>query len=59
MDVGVGFQFMALRALFKWMREGGRRTLVLVATFTGLAMGSKHTALFLGVAFALVIFAHL
>ena len=59
-DVGVGFfQFMALWALFKWMREGGRRTLVLVATFTGLAMGSKHTALFLGVAFALVIFAHL
>ena len=59
-DVGVGFfQFMALWALFKWMREGGRRTLVLVATFTGLAMGSKHTALFLGVAFALVIFARL
>ena len=59
-DVGVGFfQFMALWALFKWMREGGRRTLVLVAIFTGLGMGSKHTALFLGVAFALIIFSRL
>ena len=59
-DVGVGFfQFMALWALFKWMREGGRREIVLVAIFTGLAMGSKHTALFLGVVFALIIFARL
>lgn len=59
-DVGVGFfQFMALWALFKWTREGGRRTLVLVAIFTGLGMGSKHTALFLGVAFALIIITRL
>ena len=57
-DVGVGFfQFLALWALFKWMREGGLRTLVLVAVFTGLAIGSKHTALFLGIAFACLIFA--
>ena len=56
-DVGVAlFQFLSLWVLFKWIREGGDRTLVLMGIFTGLAMGSKHTALFLGVALSFVIF---
>ena len=55
-DVGVAlFQFLSLWVLFKWVREGGDRTLLLMGIFTGLAMGSKHTALFLGVSLALVI----
>ncbi len=59
-DVGVAlFQFLSLWALFKWMREGGDRTLLLVGIFTGLAMGSKHTALFLGMASSLAIFLRL
>ena len=55
-DVGVAFfQFLSLWVLFKWVREGGNRTLLLMGIFTGLAMGSKHTALFLGVSLGLVI----
>jgi hypothetical protein len=59
-DVGVAFfQFLSLWALFKWMREGEERTLLLVGVLTGFAMGAKHTAIFLGVASALMIFIRL
>jgi 4-amino-4-deoxy-L-arabinose transferase-like glycosyltransferase len=59
-DVGVAFfQFLSLWALFKWMREGEERTLLLVGVLTGFAMGAKHTALFLGVASALMILVRL
>lgn len=59
-DVGVAlFQFLSLWALFKWMREGEERTLLLVGILTGLAMGAKHTALFLGVSSALMILVRL
>ena len=47
-DVGVGmFQFLGLWSLFNWWRESGRRHLVLTAVFMGLAMGSKHTGIFI------------
>ena len=55
-DVGVGlFQFLGIWALFKWLRDGGRRTLVLTAVFMGLAMGSKHTGIFITVAAGLAV----
>lgn len=55
-DVGVAlFQFLSVWVLFKWIRQGGNRTLLLMGIFTGLAMGSKHTALFLGVTLSFVI----
>jgi len=55
-DVGVGlFQFLGLWALTKWLREGERRALLLTAIFMGLAMGSKHTGIFMAVAVAAVV----
>ena len=55
-DVGVGlFQFLGFWALVKWLDEGGLRTLVLTAIFMGLAMGAKHTAIFMTVLIAVVI----
>ena len=49
-DVGVGlFQFLGIWALFKWMQEGERRALVLAAVFMGLAMGAKHTSIFVAI----------
>lgn len=55
-DIGVGlFQFLGLWALYKWTREGGHRALMLTAVFMGLAMGSKHTGLFVAIAGAVVV----
>lgn len=55
-DVGVGlFQFLGIWALFNWLREGGRRELMLTAVFMGLAMGSKHTSIFIALVAAAVI----
>ncbi|MEE3258810.1 MAG: glycosyltransferase family 39 protein [Candidatus Latescibacterota bacterium] len=58
-DIGVGFfQFLGLWALYKWLQEGGHRSLMLAAVFMGLAMGSKHTGIFLALAGALVVAGH-
>ena len=55
-DVGVAlFQFLGIWALGKWLRDGSRRSLALASVFMGLAMGSKHTALFLALSFAVII----
>lgn len=55
-DIGVGlFQFLGIWALIKWVRTGARRALLVTAVFTGLAMGSKHTAIILAVFIAVVV----
>ncbi len=49
-DVGVGlFQFLGIWALFKWVQSGDRRALLLTAIFCGLAMGAKHTSIFMAI----------
>jgi hypothetical protein len=56
-DVGVGlFQFLGIWAFVKWAEEGERRALMLTAVFMGLAMGAKHTGIFLAVAGAFAVF---
>lgn len=55
-DIGVGlFQFLGVWALIKWLHEGQRRTLLLTAVFMGLAMGAKHTAIFIAVVVAVAV----
>ncbi|MEE3257570.1 MAG: glycosyltransferase family 39 protein, partial [Candidatus Latescibacterota bacterium] len=55
-DIGVAmFQLLGLWALYKWLLGGGRGTLLLTAVFMGLAMGSKHTAIFLAIIAAAII----
>ncbi len=45
-DVGVClFQFLGCWALFNWQEERDDKVLLLSALFTGLALGSKHTAI--------------
>ncbi|MBT7861090.1 MAG: phospholipid carrier-dependent glycosyltransferase [Gemmatimonadetes bacterium] len=45
-DVGLCFfQFLALWALANWVQEPGRRSLLLAAVLTGLAIGTKHQGL--------------
>lgn len=49
-DVGLGFfQFLGYWALFNWVRDNDRGSLLVCALFTGLSMGSKHTGIFMGV----------
>ena len=56
-DVGVGlFQFLGIWALVKWSEEGDQRALMLAAVFMGLAMGAKHTGIFIAVAGAFAVF---
>ena len=55
-DIGVGFfQFMGIWAFIKWLGEGHGKSLLLAAVFMGLAMGAKHTALFVAVVLALIV----
>ena len=55
-DAGVGFfQFLGIWALVKWVLEGERRALILAAVFMGLAMGAKHTGIFVAVAGAVIV----
>ncbi len=57
-DIGVGlFQYLGAWALVKWVQDGKDRTLLLTAIFMGLAMGAKHTAIFMAIvaAFSVVV----
>ena len=54
-DVGVSFSNSCLCGCCLSGLESEDRTLLLMGLFTGLAMGSKHTALFLGVILSFVI----
>jgi len=55
-DVGVGFfQFMGIWAFIKWLRREDGNSLLLAAIYMGLAMGAKHTSLFVAMALALIV----